>query len=469
MTARDMQHSVSRRHWMKALGVGTAAALAGCTGGDGGSAAEGGADDGGSAGNGSNSDGGSSGGGGGKSKLIMWNAAFQGDENKPWQDWYTTQFQEQYDSSINVSAFEYPDARQKYLTGGRTGDPDVIEGVLSHLSEYAKADLIEPIGDRAEGLDYFEGYVDSALEAMTYEGKLYGLPYTGNGRALVYRKDVFDELGLEPPETADEFLEVGREIKNADVDVEAFHNCTKDGSVRAFQEFMSHVYQHEDNVYKREGDSWTLVPSAETFGLVFDTFYAQVWAGDDPIANTEQLGTGWQVNDPGYLNGKFAMIECGPWLRGWTTGSDINDSEKTKTILNENTAIAHLPRAEGGSKGTYLEVKPVMLNANSEQKEDAWKALSFFTSPESLAEGKKVSAGDYITPVHEDVESTLDNENWKPFLDVFETGKALSKISWGPVREAFYTHMQNVAYGKSDPYKAGKQFHSELKDLESKV
>jgi len=30
--------------------------------------------------------------------------------------------------------------------------------------------------------------------------------------------------------------------------------------------------------------------------------------------------------------------------------------------------------------------------------------------------------GEYITPVHEDVESTLDNENWMPFTDVFETG-----------------------------------------------
>ncbi|EJN57696.1 extracellular solute-binding protein [Halogranum rubrum] len=457
----ETNHSPTRRNVLKALGVGTAVGLAGCTGGGGSAAQEGtpGQTDSSKSGGSSNS----------KSDLIMWNAAFQGDENKPWQDWYTKQFRKQHDTSISVSAFEYPDARQKYLTGGRTGNPDVIEGVLSHLSEYAKAGLIEPIGDRAEQLEYFDGYVQSALDAMTYEGKLYGLPYTGNGRALVYRKDIFEELGLDAPETAEQFLEAGRAINEADTDVTAFHNCTKDGSVRAFQEFMSHVYQHEDHVYTREGDSWTLVPSAETFGLVFDKFYAQVWAGDNPIADPEQLGTGWQVNDPGYLNGKFAMIECGPWLRGWTTGSDIDDSEKTKTLLDEKTAIAHLPRAEGGSKGTYLEVKPVMLNANSEQKESAWKALSLFSSPESLRQGKQVSAGDYLTPVHTDIEPTIDNENWKPFLDVFKSGKALAKISWGPVREAFYSHMQNVAYGKSDPYKAGKQFHSELKDLETKV
>ncbi|SFR64776.1 extracellular solute-binding protein [Halogeometricum limi] len=460
----DIPNTRTRRTVLKALGVATATGLAGCSGG-GGSAAQQGT----GAGDESTSGGSGNGGGGSGDKLIMWNAGFQGDENKPWKDWYVDQFSGEYGRSIQVSAFEYPDARQKFLTGGRTGNPDVIEGVLSHLSEYAKAGLIEPVGDRAEQLDHFDGYVDSTIEAMTYKGELYGLPYTGNGRALVYRKDIFDELGLEPPETAEQFLEAGRTINEERDDVEAFHNCTKDGSVRAFQEWISHVYQHEDRLYEPDGDSWTLVPDAETLGLVFDNFYYQVWAGDDPIGNPEQRGTGWQVNDPGYLNGQFAMIECGPWLRGWTSGSDINDSEKTTTILDEKTAIAHLPRAEGGSKGTYLEVKPVMLNANSKQKEMGWNALSLFTSPASLEEGKKVSAGDYITPVHEDVETSLDNENWTPFTEVFETGKALSKIGWGPVREAFYTHMQNVVYGKSDPYKAGEQFHGELKDLESKV
>ncbi|WP_101294244.1 extracellular solute-binding protein [Halegenticoccus soli] len=453
MTESRKTSRPSRRDCVRGLSVGAAATLAGCIGGS--------------------FSGGSSGsnGSGNDKELIFWTDYFSDENDDPWEKWYKESFEEETGTNLKVAAFSYEDRRQKFLTGARSGNPDYIEGVLSHLSEFVKADLVEPIGDRAKELDYFDGYVDGAMRAMEYDGKLYGLPFTGNGRALIYRKDVFERHGLEPPQTAEEFLEVGRTINEKEDGMWAFHNCTKKGSVRAFQEWMSHVYQHEDNLYEREGDGWTLVPDAEVFAKVFDAFYYRVWAADDPIANPEQKGTGWQVNDPGFLNGQFAMIECGPWLRGWTTGEEIQDAERTKALLDEKSAVAHLPRAKGGSKGTYLEVKPVMVNANSGNKDAAWEGVRRFTSPESLRKQKEAipDSGDLATPVHEDVESTIDNENWKPLVDVFETGKPLAKISWGPVQEAFWTEMQNVVYGKKGPDAAGKDLHSQLKSLESEV
>ncbi|MDR9432213.1 MAG: extracellular solute-binding protein, partial [Natronomonas sp.] len=340
--------------------------------------------------------------------------------------------------------------------------------VLSHLTEYAKTGLIEPITEEAENLEWFDGYVDSTIDAMRYDGEIYALPYTGNGRAFVYRIDIFDELGLEPPETAEEFLEVGRTIK-AETDITPFHNCTKDGGVRAFQEWMSHVYQHTDNLYVLEGDSWTLNIDAETLGLIFDKFYYEVWASDDPIANPDQLGTGWQVNDPEYINGNVAMIECGPWIRNWNSGPEISDSDAAADVLDNKTGIAQLPYAEGGSQGTYLEVKPVMVNANSDDKDLAFDMAATRCNPDVIQQTGEVEPGLIITPVHEDVESSLENENWQEFTEVFKTGRALAKIAWGPVRQEFYPAMQNVAYGEKDPYTAGEDIHSRLTDLESEL
>lgn len=458
---------------VKALGVGATAGLAGCggdgasdaMGGDGGS---GGSSDGGS-GDGSSSSDGGSGGGSGEAPLF-WNYAFPNDDSPPiWRETFIENATERVGQEPRLGRFSYEDLRQKYLTGARTGDPDAIEGVLSHLTEYVKAGHLEPLNDFVEDLDFYDGFVQSAIDAVTYRGDIYGLPYNGNARALIYRRDVLEEMGQEPPETASEFHELGRMINSEYDDLVAYHNCTKDGSVRAFQEWMSHVYQHTDQLYVPDGESWSLNIEADALGQIFDNFYYQVYAADDPIGNPDQLGTGWQVNDPGFLNGEFAFIECGTWLRGWTTGDNINDSEATTDLLENKTGVDHLPYGEGGDQGTFLEVKPVMVNSHSDKKEAAKQTIAAFAEPDTLRAMGEDAKGNGLTPVHNDVESTITNENWAGFTDVFKTGRALAKIGWGPVRQPFYKYMQQAAYGETDPYEAGDMFHDELKALESEL
>jgi ABC-type glycerol-3-phosphate transport system substrate-binding protein len=439
---------------VQSLGVGAGALLAGCSGSGESDRQLGGST--------------SDGGGGSGERALFWEYAFPNDGSKPiWKNAFLDRYEERSGEQLRIGRFAYEDLRQKFLTGARTGNPDAIEGVLGHLTEYIIAGHLEPLGERAEGLGYLDGFTDSALDAMRYRGKLYGLPYQGNGRALIYRTDVLEELGQEKPKTAAAFQEIGRLINEEYDDMWAYHNCTKTGSVRAFQEWMSHVYQHTDQMFVPEGDSWKLNISADALGQVFDNWYYQVWAADEPLGNPDQLGTGWQVNDPGYLNGEFAFIECGTWIRSWTTGENIENSEKTTEILNEKTRVGHLPHAEGASKGTFLEVKPVMMNTHSTQKDLAWDAIAAFTNPETLRAMAEDVPGNAMTPVHEEVESTIESEDWRPFIDVFETGRALAKIGWGPVRQPFYRYMQEVSYGKKDPYAAGDQFHEELKALAS--
>jgi ABC-type glycerol-3-phosphate transport system substrate-binding protein len=439
----------SRRSLVKTLGVGAAAGLAGCgalTGG----------------------------GNGGGGQALMWEYGFPNtDGAEPvWRNEFEANYNERAGEDIQISRFSYEDLRQKFLTGANSGSPDAIEGTLSHLSEYTAAGHLEPLDEYAESLDHFDGYIDSTIDAMTYQGTLYGLPYTGNARALFVRQDILDELGQDVPESAEAFQEIGRMINDEYDDVVGFHNCTKDGSVRAFQEWMTHVYQHTDQLYVPDGDGWQLNVEADALGQVFDNWYYQIYAADNPVGDPDDLGTGWQTNDPGYINGNYAFIESGPWMRNWTSGENIQDSDAAADILNNQTQIAHAPHAEGASKGTFLEVKPVMVNTHSSKIEKAKMAVAAYTDPETLSEGMAQdpeASGSAMTPVHEDVESTIDNENWEPLTDIFPTGRALAKATWGPVREEFYTYMQEVAYGETDPYDAGDQFHSDLQDLESEI
>jgi multiple sugar transport system substrate-binding protein len=51
------------------------------------------------------------------------------------------------------------------------------------------------------------------------DGVAHGVPAFNIGNAVVYRADVFEELGLTPPNTWDEYLEVGRQLKNNNLPV----------------------------------------------------------------------------------------------------------------------------------------------------------------------------------------------------------------------------------------------------------
>ncbi|GII92852.1 extracellular solute-binding protein [Sinosporangium siamense] len=91
--------------------------------------------------------------------------------------------------------------------------PDVAEYGNTDLAEYAAAkgfaDLSADLKASPEGSDFTEDLLKSA----TVDGQIYGVPWFIGVRALYYRKDVFDELGLKPPKSTEELTKTAREIR----------------------------------------------------------------------------------------------------------------------------------------------------------------------------------------------------------------------------------------------------------------
>lgn len=78
--------------------------------------------------------------------------------------------------------------------------PDVINWYAANrMGPYVDAGLFMDISDWWEAGD-FEG-LDSVKGALTLDGKQWGVPYTYYQWGIYYREDIFNELGLEEPET----------------------------------------------------------------------------------------------------------------------------------------------------------------------------------------------------------------------------------------------------------------------------
>jgi len=460
------RQKLSRRRFVEATSAATIFGLAGCTGdgsSDGGDGGGDGGDGGGDGGNGTSTSGGST------TTVTHWSGFFDNPNAGEWRDWYVQEASDQYNVEVETSAFSYADMRQKYLTGAKTGTPDIIEGVLSHVNEYAVAGLIEPIGDWAESLDYYDDFLQGGINSVTWNDQLWALPMKGNGRTFFYRTDVFEEMGWEdgPAEGAEEFLEQMSTITNSKDGMHGYHNTTKKGQVRAFQEWISHVYKHEDSVFELNNGEWSVTPSAETFGEIFEWFYAKPYLETD-AANPDARNGDWRANDIGYLQGNYACVPCGPWLLGMQEEAQDPETAGNNIEQTATATISHTPNASD-PKGTYLETEANMINANSENPEAAREALGIHASPESVKMIGEKDPSYLQPPPFGSVESSIEREDRMEIKTAFENGKGLAFISWGQPRTALYESIQQVIYDEKDPYTAGEDLHAEFQDIASNL
>ena len=73
---------------------------------------------------------------------------------------------------------------------------------------------------------------DWARGAATVDGVARGVPLFNIANAIVYRKDVFEELGLTVPNTWDEYLKVGQEPSRTTTCRSARRSATRSATPR---------------------------------------------------------------------------------------------------------------------------------------------------------------------------------------------------------------------------------------------
>ena len=116
--------------------------------------------------------------------------------------------------TVNTSLLASADAQEQVrlaLSAGGDSPYDIVHSANSGVAEWAAAGWMMPLNDLVD--QYWDEYnlgdiPEPAWEAATIDGQIYGVPIVGNTLHLIYRQDVFDELGIEVPETYDDVIEM---------------------------------------------------------------------------------------------------------------------------------------------------------------------------------------------------------------------------------------------------------------------
>ena len=124
-------------------------------------------------------------------------------------------------TGIDVKMTQLQETPLRAKTGLELSAPttefDVIMTDFQLMRKYAAAGVLEPMDSYLANEPTFNrsDYQAPFLEALSYEGKLYGLPLYQDTNILMYRADVFAELGLSVPKTFDELMDVAGKITEA--------------------------------------------------------------------------------------------------------------------------------------------------------------------------------------------------------------------------------------------------------------
>ncbi len=156
-------------------------------------------------------------------ELSVWLMEGTNPDAEPYVEELTAAFEEETGAQLDVQFVPWADAHDKFvksIAGGTT--PDVAEVGTTWTPEFAEAgalvDLTTAVTDA--GLD--SDLVDGLRQAGTVDDSLYGMPWYSGVRSVVYRTDVFEEAGVEPPTSWDELVAVGEKIKATDPELLAF-------------------------------------------------------------------------------------------------------------------------------------------------------------------------------------------------------------------------------------------------------
>lgn len=244
-------------------------------------------------------------------ELLFWDADWGPDSEA--MDELVARFNESH-PDIHVVREQHPNTaiRDVLRTSLSAGEgPDVVNydtgpgfaGVL------AQADLLLPLDDAYDARDWDERFFDIARERTTFGGVTYGIGHELELVGVFYNQRIFDELGLEVPETHAEMMGLCEELRSAGYAPIAFGNQVKWTAGHTFSTFAGNIVGPERLAGAVSGEvAWTEPGLVEAIATPFVTM-REAGCFNDGIN-----GVSYDDANLLFYSGQAAMSLTGTWM-----------------------------------------------------------------------------------------------------------------------------------------------------------
>jgi multiple sugar transport system substrate-binding protein len=316
------------------------------------------------------------GGGGAGSGNIVFSMG-PDDPNKTYTK-LVEKFNKQHKGEFQVTIREMPADTGAYFDKLRTefqaggGEIDVIGGDVIWPIQFAAQGWVQDLSDKFPASEQNK-FLPGPIEASTYEGAIYAVPWFEDAGVLYSRSDLLEKAGYSaPPKTWDELKEMALKISQDEgiPNGFVFQGKNYEGGVC---DALEYIRTHGGDVLSNVTSGKVIIDSPEaTAGL--ETYHSMITDGVAPkaVANYDET-----TSVPVFGNGEAVFLREWPGTYGDIAGGAYK-------IKADQVTVSPIPVASGNESSSTLGGWTFMINAQSDLQDEAWEFVKFMSSYESF-------------------------------------------------------------------------------------
>ncbi|NJP98330.1 sugar ABC transporter substrate-binding protein [Nonomuraea sp. FMUSA5-5] len=386
--------------------------------------------------------------------LSVWRLGDSNPAAAKYMEELNAEFTKQTGAQVKLEWIPWPQVADKFAAATTGTGPDVTEIGNDQVPMWQSQDALTPItdiareGDRAQIPQNLYGY-------ETVDNEIYAVPWGAGARAVLYRKDWFEDLKIEVPKTWDELVAAAKKIQAEKKGVDGF---AFNGGSDANHLLAAFAWSEGGDYAVKEGDKWVGKLTEPGFQKGFATYTGLV---QDGLSSKANLTLNTVDIRKRFANDKVAMYLTAAWdLAG------IEEDSKGK-LKGDKLGFFPLPAKTGGVAASFFGGNDIALWGTTQQAELGKEYIKLATS-KTWADRYAKEGG--LLPVYPD---TLQSMNEDPaqgaFAQAFAKARAFpADPNWSEA-DATKAVLQNAARavieGKKDANTALADANKELEEI----
>ncbi|MFB6870840.1 extracellular solute-binding protein [Streptomyces sp. NPDC056323] len=319
--------------------------------------------------------------------------------------------------------------------------PDLIEYGNTDTAGYVKDGGLADVSAEFAAWDEAKDTDPTAKQSVTVDGKIYGAPLFVGVRALYYRTDVFDELGIDAPRTQAELISTAKKIhkKKPDLYGLAVGGAYTYGAMPFIWSAGGELADESGGTYKAAINSDKARKGIEAYTSLF---------GDDNCPAAKCAAMGGNATVTAFASGKAAMA----------IGGDFSHAAVEAGSVKGKYAVVPLPGvAEGSVAPAFAGGNNIGVLKSSPHRTLAVDLMKSLTGKRTQT--KMFDAMGFL-PTYTDVRDAAAKKEpfVEPFVKTLGAGAKFVPASpgWGQIDSSLVlpTMFQEIVSGRKDVAKA---------------
>ncbi|OWA33334.1 hypothetical protein B9G55_21890 [Saccharibacillus sp. O16] len=272
------------------------------------------------------------------------------------------------DTGISVKFSVMPNEQKLILANAGNQQPDVALGVsVGTPYELAIRGSAAELSGFADFNSYIKKFSPGAFLPMMIDDKVYALPETQDFYVLFYRKDIFEKLGLEVPNTWEDLLTELPELQR--MGLNAYIPLSGAAGNKAFMFTAPFVYQYGGELYAKDGMSTAIDSEPSLQGLRLMTELYTMYS--------------LPLQVPNFYNAfRYGTLPIG--ISNFETYVQLTSAAPEIAGAWDIALYPGVKQADGQvSRWATGSAQSAMILEKSDKKEQAWELLKWWMSTET--------------------------------------------------------------------------------------